>query len=364
MRRKDFLAKSAIGMLTIPFLTNFQLEAAFLKSLTVKSKVPLGLDAHAVRGMKWNAKQLVDYAIDLKMDSLLFNSLNYFESLETSHLKKIKRSLDKNQMTFFFGIGGLSVNSTSYSSKLGSPKDKILEGIRIAKIFDSKSVNCKIGSIKDRYTDGGITARMDEIITELRSMRSQIQDAGIKFAVENHAGDLRSEEVLQIVETVGTDVCGVMLDPGNSVWAMENPMDQLEKLGKHAVCSSVRDYNIWESENGAAFQWTPIGEGSMDFKKYTKRMSELCPGTPLHIESISRVQIEIPFLEKDFWKGYPDLKASELKDFHNMLRRGKPMDLVSAPEGIDPKEFEQNAQKIDLLKSIEYLRKNCEAIKR
>lgn len=39
-----------------------------------------------------------------------------------------------------------------------------------------------------------------------------------------------------------------MLDPGNSVWVMEDPLQQVQTLGKHVVCTSVRDYMVWESE--------------------------------------------------------------------------------------------------------------------
>ena len=153
-----------------------------------------------------------------------------------------------------------------------------------------------------------------------------------------------------------------MLDPGNSVWAMENPMHQIEKLGKHVLCTSVRDYRIWESENGATFQWTALGEGTMDFQHYAKRMSELCPGVPLHIETVSNRQNEIPFLQEKFWEGYPNLKAADLLDFYQMIRKGKPIGILSPPEGVDTNTFAQNIQKKELQKSIDFLRQNCELI--
>jgi len=297
------------------------------------------------------------------MDSILFNSLDYFESLEQAYLTSLKKALDEHEMSLYFGIGSLSINSTSFSNKFGPPKELIQRGLRVAKIFESKSVNCKIGSIADRYTDGGIVARMEEIIRELRSMRSQIQDADVRFAVENHAGDMRSEEVLHIIETVGTDISGAMLDPGNSVWAMEDPMHQLEKLGKYTLCTSVRDHNIWESAKGATFQWTALGEGSMDLKHYTNHMSTLCPGAPLHIETISNRPNEIPFLEETFWEGYPDLKAADLLDFYRMIRNGKPMTQIVPPADKDTELFEQEQQKKELVKSINYLRTTCPAMK-
>ena len=351
-------------MVGFPMLSNNWRDLQYSHSKTVEAKIPLGMDAHSVRSMRWKAGQLIEYASKLDLETILFNGLNYFESLDETHLKSLKELLDRNSMHMYFGVGGLSINSPSYSSKFGTPKELIRQGIQIAKIFNCSSVNCKIGSIADRYTDGGIIARMEEISSELRSMRSEIQDAGIKFAVENHAGDMRSEEVLQIVEEVGADICGVMLDPGNAVYAMENPMHQIEKLGKYVLCTSVRDYCIWESEHGATFQWTAIGDGSLDVELYTRKLSELCPGVPLNIESISDKQTEIPFLNKDFWQGYPDLKAGDLLDFYNMIRKGKVRKLITPPEGTDANSFAQDQQKKELIKSIEYLRSHCPAAKK
>lgn len=362
MKRRKFTQKAAAGLFALPLMTPFQSNANASDLQPSGEKVPLGMDAHSVSLMRWKARQLIEYAIELKVDSVLFNGLNYFYNLEDSYLKSLKDLLDSHHMRFHFGIGGLSINSPSYSSRFGNPKELIEEGLRVSKIFGTSSVNCKIGNIKDRYTDGGIVARMQELIDALRSMRSQIQDAGVKFAIENHAGDMRSEEVLQIVEAVGTDICGTMLDPGNSVWAMEDPVQHIEKLGPYALCTSVRDYRIWPSEKGATFQWTALGAGSMNLQHYTNRMSELCPGVPLHIETVSNRQNEIPFLTDEFWEGYPDLKAADMKDFHRMLRKGQPIDVELPPDDADERKFKQNQQKQELTKSIEYLKSNCPAI--
>ena len=360
MKRRTFTNKAAMGALAIPLASTIEAKGWLFNHIPSASRVPLGVDVHSIRGMNWKAKQLIDYVIDLEVDSILLNGLDYFESLDEAYLKTLKASLDQHNMSFYFGVGGLSVNSPSYTDKFGNPKELIQQGIRMAKIFETPSVNCKIGSHRDRHTDGGIKARMEELVNELRAMRSEIQDAGIKFAVENHAGDMRSEEVLEVVEAVGTDICGVMLDPGNSVWTMEDPMHQIERLGKYTLCTSIRDYRIWESENGATLSWTAIGEGAMDFVKYTERMSELCPGVPLQIETISNLNLEIPFLTDKFWEGYPDLKAYHLQEFFTMLRSE---DAVEVPVNPDLKDkAAQEHQKQELMKSIQYLRKNCAAI--
>jgi len=308
------------------------------------------------------APELIDYAAELKLSRLLLNHLGYYESLEDDYFKKLAKQAKKKGVSLDIGIGSVSKNSTYYNEKQGNSKQRIELGIRMAGIFGARSVNCMIGTFRDRHTEGGIEARMEEIIGELRAMRSQIQDAGLKFGIENHAGDTRAEEVLTIIKEVGTDICGSMIDPGNSVWTMENPMEHIKKVGPYAVCSSIRDYRIWESENGATFQWTAIGEGSMDFQEYTKQMSELCPGVPLYIETISDLRLDIPFLQDDFWKGYPNLKGSDLREFLGRIRQGSEIPRPSAPSGTEKKAFEQEHQKQELVKSINYLKEKCPAV--
>ncbi|NJM55945.1 MAG: sugar phosphate isomerase/epimerase [Verrucomicrobiae bacterium] len=157
------------------------------------------------------------------------------------------------------------------------------------------------------------------------------RDAGLKFAFENHAGDTRSEEVLDLIHAAGTDFCGVMLDPGNALWAMEDPMEQLQKLGKHVFCTSVRDYTAWVSAEGATFQWTAIGEGLMDVPAYMKRFKELCPGVPFFVETISNEARPIPFLTDEFMAGFPDLKVADITPFLKLCRRGRPPQILKRP---------------------------------
>lgn len=355
LHRRDFLRLA----------TSTALGLAATKTLSALSNsvstVPLGLDAHSVRGMRWKAPQLIDYAAQHKLDAVLFNGLQYFESLDAPYLKRLRDTAHSRNMRIYIGVGSICQNSVTFSDKFGSPDTLLAEGIRVAQSLGSPAVNVRIGKVDDRYTEGGIEARIQEVVKVLRAMRTRAQDAGLKFGFENHAADLRSEELLGLIEQVGTDVCGVMLDPGNALWAMEDPMNQIKMLGSHVVCTSVRDYMIWPSEEGATFQWTSIGDGLMDVPAFTQTMASLCPGVPLFIESISNSPRPVPFLTTDFWKGYPNLKAADLVDFLKLLRRGRPMETAKPASGMDAKTFEQQHQRIEFERSIEYLRQHCNA---
>ncbi len=326
-------------------------------------RVPLGLDAHSMRAWKWKAPQLIDFAAECRLDAVSFNSLAFFESLEEEYLRQIRDRAASHGLNIYLSAGSICENGTSFSPKYGSARELALLGIRTASILGSPVVNVRIGKLADRYLEGGIRPRMEACIGVLKSVRSQALDAGIKFGFENHAGDLRSVEVLELIEEVGTDVCGVMLDPGNSLWTMEDPMQQLRMLGKHVVCTSVRDYMVWETPDGAAFQWTAVGEGLMDVAEFVRILGESAPGVPLFVESISNAPQSVPFLTPEYWKGFPDMRASEIVDFLKLCRRGHAIEVETPPEGVDKTTFDRASQRREFLKSIENLRKHGAGLK-
>jgi len=242
----------------------------------------------------------------------------------------------------------------------GSIPEKLIQvGIEVATAVGSPVVGVRIGNIEDRFSEGGIEARIEESIQVLNATRDLALDAGVKFAFENHAGDLRSEELLGLIEAVGTDVCGVLLDSGNAVWAMEDPMKQVQMLGEFTVCSSIRDSMVWPSEQGATYQWTALGEGLMDVPAYVRTLADVCPDSPILVETISNSQRSIPFLTEEHMEAYPNLKAEGLTAFLKLLRRGHPLPVDEAPAGEDPKKFDQNHQRYECEKSIAYLRNVC-----
>ncbi len=353
--RRDFLKLAAGAAMGLALPGTLRAQSADA------TRVPLGLDAHSLRAMRWKAPRLIDHAAEQKLDAVLLNSLNYFESLETTYLRQLKETAGSHNMRIYIGAGGISENSVTFSDKYGSAETLLAEGIRVAQAVGSPVVNVRIGKIDDRYTEGGIEARIQEAVKVLKALRNRARDAGLKFGFENHAGDLRSEELLGLIEQVGTDVCGAMLDPGNALWAMEDPMQQIQMLGPHVVCTSVRDYRIWDSEDGAIFQWTAIGDGLMDVPAFTQHMATLCPGVPLFVESISNSPRPIPFLTTEFWQGYPHLQAADLVDFLKLCRHGRPIETVKPGPGTDARAFEKQHQHAEFERSIAYLRHRCGA---
>ena len=361
MKRRDFAKIAGMGtmaMQTHPASASINL---FKGRPTQSVKIPLGLCNHSLRSMSLNAQKLIEYAIAQKLDSILLNTFQPLDSLEPEYLSGLSKIAKKNDISLYIGAGSISEKSKVFSAKYGNAEQLLTKGIRVASVVSSPIVGCRIGGIEDRYMDGGIEAHLESVIKVMKSLRSVALDAGIKFAFENHAGDLRSTELLALIHETGTDICGALFDPANALWAMENPMDALKVLGSNIICTSVRDVTVWETDEGITFQGMAIGDGMLDYSLFANTMAELCPGVPLHVETISNSARPVPFLNPEFWKGFPTLLATDIIKFLIMGRIGKPQEIKIAPGGMNQKDFDIQLQQSEFLKSLDYLRRNCNA---
>jgi sugar phosphate isomerase/epimerase len=131
---------------------------------------------------------------------------------------------------------------------------------------------------------------------------------------------------------------------------MEDPLASLETLGPYVLSTGIRDSMVWEYEQGAKVQWTAIGEGLVDWKKYFERFAALCPGAPVNLEIISGFARPVPYLAKDFWKEWPKARASDFAKFLAMAKRGKPLEGHKSPDA----QAEQEYQKSELERSLRY----------
>jgi 3-oxoisoapionate decarboxylase len=320
-----------------------------------KYKAKLGMDNFAVRAMGWKAPQLLDYAASLKLDALLISDLDAYESLEDAALRDIGKKARDLGIDLFTGSWSICPTSKSFKNKWGTAEEHVALGIRVAKALGAPVFRVVLGNAEDRKTEGGIKARISDTVKVLKASETRAKDAGVKIAVENHAGDMHSWELAALIEEAGKDFVGANIDSGNAAWTLEDPMDVLATLGPLTICSSLRDDMVWETPDGAAVQWTACGEGLIDWKSYTARWAALCPMVPVMIETISGFSRNFPYKKEEFWQHY-DKRPERLAAFEALAKRGHSIPSFKAPEGTDRKLAEQEYQKGELERSIKYLR--------
>ena len=322
------------------------------------TKIPLGMDHFAVRATGWKAPQLIEYAASLKLDTLFISELGPLESFEEDYLKGIKSQADAAGLKLYVGSMSICESSNTWKPIWGNPMEHLALIIRIAKTLGSPVARCVLGNQKDRFTDGGIEKHIENVIKVLKASKSLAEGEGIKIALENHAGDMQSHELKALIEEAGKSYVGVNIDPGNAVWALEEPMRHLEVLGPYTICSSVRDSMVWEDADGAVVQWTAIGEGLTDYAAYAKRFAELAPGVPLQVETISGFAKPLNYLKPEFWGPFPKARAEELAAWVAMAKRGHKLDTFKAPDGPEKKNAEIAYLKAELERSLKWLKES------
>jgi sugar phosphate isomerase/epimerase len=313
-------------------------------------KTRLGFDNFSVRAMKWNAGQLIDYAASLKLDSLFLTDLDVYENFQESYLRDLQKKASDNGLVIYAGSWSICPTSKFFKDKWGTAEEHLALGLRVAKALQSPAFRCILGMGEDRATPGGIEARMADTIKVCRGARSQALDAGVKIAIENHAGDMQAWELAGLCEEAGKEYVGVTLDTGNATWTMEDPMESLEILAPYVAASALRDSMIWPTPHGAAIQWTAMGDGIIDYKAFVPRFIELCPQVPVNVEIISGFTRDMPYFRKDYWNVWPKARAKDFAKFDALTRLGK---MIPARHFTDM-EAEQEYQKSGLERSLAY----------
>jgi sugar phosphate isomerase/epimerase len=316
----------------------------------------LGLDNFAVRAMNWKAQALLEYAARLQLDSLFITDLFAFESLEDGHLRELRQRAVDQGIALIVGSWSICPTSLSFKTDWGNADEHLALGLRVAAALGSPVFRVILGSRRDRMTEGGIEGRIADTVRVLKAARSRALDLGLKIAVENHAGDMHSTELVRLIEEAGSDYVGANLDAGNATWTLEDPLDNLENLGRYTVSTSLRDSAMWESENGVTIQWTAMGEGVVDWKKYFARFAELCPEVPVNIETISGFNHELPVNKEDYWQAWPQGKPPKYDRFLALARDGRPRSPHQHPAGGDRQAAEQKTQQGEFERSVRYCR--------
>lgn len=319
-----------------------------LNAAATKRNVKLGFDNFSIRAHGWKAPQLLDFAAKHKLDTILFSDLDVFENHSDAYLKDVKKKADDLGIEIQAGTGGICPTARMFNDKWGTAEELLALTIRVAGILGSKVARCYQGSADDRRSEGGLEPHIRETIKVCKANRSRALDAGVKIAIENHAGDMQAQELVDLIERAGADYVGATLDSGNATWTLEDPMTNLEILGPYAVSTGIRDSMMWEDGGSVKVAWTAMGEGLVDWKAYFDRYAEICPNAPVQLEIISGFNRPFAWQDRDFWKHYEGARGASFAGWLAMAKRGRE---IPGGQAGDPAY-----QQTELERSIKYCR--------
>ncbi|MBT4088581.1 MAG: sugar phosphate isomerase/epimerase [Deltaproteobacteria bacterium] len=232
------------------------------------------LNLHGV-GQAWDADfklpwprqlttfELFDKIVALGLDGVHLDD-GVLENLEESFLKEVGAAARERglylEYNFSLDLGGMGI---------GIQHD-LEEAIAISQALGSDIVKMSMDLIRPRPVAASrfhpdVMKQLQDVVKLLKSAVPGAKDAGIRIAVENHC-DSFSEEILWLLDEVGSPQVGACIDTANAFHVTEDPMTAIRNLAPRAFTNHFRDDRIDFKRDGFRFTGTSIGEGDLDMK--------------------------------------------------------------------------------------------------
>ncbi len=326
--------------------------AALAAAAPENSMLKPGIDLFSIRDSGWTPFEYLDYAAKLGAQVVHFSEIRFIGSLEEANLRQVRAHAAKLGIEVEIGMKSICPSSKMFEPSQGTAEQQMERMLTAANTVGSKIVRCVLGSSADRTGDLPIEGHIENMVKVLRNMRSKVMDHGLKIAIENHAGDMQARELKMLIEEAGKDFTGACLDSGNPLWTIEDPHLTLETLAPYVLTSHIRDTAVWRIPEGAAVQWTRMGDGNIGIADYVRRYAQLCPGRAISLEIIVTGPRKFPYLDPKFWDGYRHDPAWEFSRFLKLVENGA----AHPPPPSVPKEQIAAQQRQDLETSMRWTR--------
>jgi len=287
-------------------------------------KVKFGLDLFSLRSQGWTPFQYLDFAAKWGIRVVHFSEVRFLGSLEEQNLKAVRAHAEELGIEVEIGMLSICPTSTIFDKSKGTAEEQLSRMAAAARTVGSRIVRCVLGSSADRTSTTPLEANIENTVQVLHNVRSRFMDAGLKVAIENHAGDMQAREVKMLIEEAGKDFVGSCLDSGNPLWTIEDPHLTLETLAPYVLTSHVRDTAVWNTPQGIAVAWTRMGEGNIGIEDYIREYAAKCPGRPLSLEIIVTGPRFFNYRDPKFWEAYRKDPAWEFARFLALADKGKP----------------------------------------
>jgi len=111
--------------------------------------------------------------------------------------------------------------------------------------------------------------QLDALVKMFKEAVKIADDQGIKMAVENHI-DFTSDEIMYLLEQVGSPNFGLNFDTGNFLRLLDDPVKGMEKLAPYVLATHVKD--LFPDKNASPTDWfffagMPVGKGLVNNQK-------------------------------------------------------------------------------------------------
>jgi 3-oxoisoapionate decarboxylase len=202
----------------------------------------------------------LDYAKELGVDGVSLESC-FFPSFDREYLADLKAKLDQYGFDRVYAWGhpdGLERGQkpSEYDDMVRSIERAVAIGADVMRVVGS--------SFTWRKEPHG--PQVKALIEQFRRAVPLAEQAGVKMAVENHI-DFTGDEMVQLIEGVGSPNFGINFDTGNFLRLLDDPVKGMQKLAKYTFATHIKDLKInpdASPDDWYFFSSVPVGDGLID----------------------------------------------------------------------------------------------------
>ncbi len=160
---------------------------------------------------------------------------------------------------------------------------------------------------------------------------------GVRLAVENHK-DWRIDEMIALMDHLGSEWIGVTLDLGNNISLLEDPMEVVERLAPYTTTVHIKDMAVQPYEEGFLLSEVPLGEGVLDLPSMVSICERHNPAVTFNLEMITRDPLRVPVLTDAYWATFDRVHGRELARSLRFVASHPPAQPLPAVTGKSPEE--------------------------
>ncbi len=183
----------------------------------------------------------------------------HLRQADDEHLDVLREESSERGLFVEYGINGVDAVS-------------IKKGVQICRRLGSPILRTSFGF--SRFAETTDLAReLEHAERSIRSCVRMLEDTDVRLALENR-GDVRSDELVALVETLGSTHVGICLDVGNSLRVLEDVLDAAERMIPFAVAVQFKDYTVTDTATGCKFTGVPLGMGVLPLEELFRIVEE------------------------------------------------------------------------------------------
>ena len=234
-------------------------------------------------GKRWTLEDFLNRAAELKVDTVSLETY-FMAELDRSFLTGLKERLDDRGLEGMLAWGHPQGLETGKSKQAA---EDLKRTIKLLKYFGNNTLHFRGGGMADRNAEPQQLQieRLSKMLIEIAGLAA---DCGVILAMENHM-DFTADEQLEILARVDASNLKVLLDTGNNLRLLEDPIEVVKKLAPHAAGVHLKDMFATGKGNPVT-EWrkfwhtAPLGKGIIDLPEVLRILKENNFDGPLNLE--------------------------------------------------------------------------------